>query len=252
MAINRGARASSHPTPSHFMATLFPHTHPLHVPHKHTLAQGSFGRSSIVRPPILSLFVRPIVRPIVHGSFVRSSDRSIVRPFVRPNNLFPVVMLSRFRSIVHRSFIVPINRSSFVHSPYSSFFHIIFVLPLCCRNSDRSFVWSFDRSFVRPNNFFPLPLCCRNSDCSFIRSFDRPSFVHSSYSSFIVLPDNFCPAVMLPKFRSFVRPIIRSFVRSFIVPIHRSSFVHTNYSPSLFIVTIHHRYYSSMISMATF
>jgi hypothetical protein len=49
---------------------------------------------------------------------------------------------------------------------------------------------------------------------------------------------------MLPKFRSFVRPIIRSFVRSFIVPIHHSSFVHTNYSPSLFIVTIHHRYYS--------
>jgi hypothetical protein len=77
---------------------------------------------------------------------------------------------------------------------------------------------------------------------------------------------------MLPKFRSFVRPIIRSFVRSFIVPIHRSSFVHSSYSsfivrsydysPSLFtitihhyysltlftIVTIHHRYYSSMIS----
>jgi hypothetical protein len=49
---------------------------------------------------------------------------------------------------------------------------------------------------------------------------------------------------MLPKFRSFVRPIIRSFVRSFIVPIHRSSFVHTNYSPLLFTVTIHHCYYS--------
>jgi hypothetical protein len=80
---------------------------------------------------------------------------------------------------------------------------------------------------------------------------------------------------MLPKFRSFVRPIIRSFIRSFIVhihrsfivTIHRSSFVHTNYSPSLFIVTIHHlyysltlfiiitihhRYYSSMIPMVTF
>jgi hypothetical protein len=57
---------------------------------------------------------------------------------------------------------------------------------------------------------------------------------------------------MLPKFRSFVRPIIRSFVRSFIVPIHHSSFVHTNYSPSLFIVTIHHRYYSSMISIINF
>jgi hypothetical protein len=58
---------------------------------------------------------------------------------------------------------------------------------------------------------------------------------------------------MLPKFRSFVRPIIRSLVRSFIVPIHcssfvhRSSFVHTtihhHYAPLLFIITIH-RYYS--------
>jgi hypothetical protein len=111
MAINRGARASSHPTPSHFMATLFsPPTHPLHVPHKHTLAQGSFGRSSIVRPPILSLFVRSFVR-----SFDRSSDRSwFVRPIVR----------------------------SFVRS----FVQIIFFLSLCCRNSDRSFVRSFDRS----------------------------------------------------------------------------------------------------------
>jgi hypothetical protein len=68
---------------------------------------------------------------------------------------------------------------------------------------------------------------------------------------------------MLPKFRSFVRLIIRSFVRSFIVPIHRSSFVHSSYSsfivhrsfirtihyhysPLLFIVTIH-RYYSSSL-----
>jgi hypothetical protein len=67
----------------------------------------------IVRPPVLSLFVRSsdrsIVRPIVHGSFVCSSDRSIVRPFVRPNNLFPAVMLPKFRSFVRstiRSFIV--------------------------------------------------------------------------------------------------------------------------------------------------
>jgi hypothetical protein len=124
MAINRGARASSHPTPSHFMGTLSPHTHPLHVPHKHTLAQGSFGRSSIVRPPVLSLFVRSsdhsIVRPIVHGSFVRS------------------------------------------------FVQIIFFMPLCCRNSDRSFVRSFNRSSDR--SWFVRP---------FVRSFDR-SFVRSS------------------------------------------------------------------------
>jgi hypothetical protein len=71
---------------------------------------------------------------------------------------------------------------------------------------------------------------------------------------------------MLPKFRSFVRLIIRSFVRSFIVPIHRSSFVHRHYSsfivrsydysPSLFTITIHHpslftiaihRYYSLVL-----
>jgi hypothetical protein len=60
---------------------------------------------------------------------------------------------------------------------------------------------------------------------------------------------------MLPKFRSFVRPIIRSFVRSFIVPvhrsfivtIHRSLFVHTNYSPSLFIDTIQYHYYSFLL-----
>jgi hypothetical protein len=69
---------------------------------------------------------------------------------------------------------------------------------------------------------------------------------------------------MLPKFRSFVRPIIRSFVRSFIQIIFflslccrnsdrlfvrsfdRSSFVHSSYSLLLFIVTIH-RYYSSLL-----
>ena len=50
---------------------------------------------------------------------------------------------------------------------------------------------------------------------------------------------------MLPKFRSFVRLIIRSFVRSFIVPIHRSFIrtIHYHYSPLLFTITIH-RYYS--------
>jgi hypothetical protein len=81
---------------------------PLHLPHKHTLAQGSFGRSSIVRRPVLSLFVR---------SSDRSSVRPIVRSFVRPNNLFPAVMLPKFRSFV-RSII-----RSFVHSSYSSFVH---------------------------------------------------------------------------------------------------------------------------------
>jgi hypothetical protein len=52
------------------------------------------------------------------------------------------------------------------------------------RSSVRPIVRSFVRSFVQII-FFP-PLCCQNSDCSFVRSFDRSSFVHSSYSSFIV------------------------------------------------------------------
>jgi hypothetical protein len=161
MAINRGARASSHPTPSHFMATLStpPHTRPLplHFPHKHTLAQGSFGRSSIVRPPVLSLFVRSsdrsIVRLIVHGSFVRLIVRSFVRSFVR----------------------------------------IIFFLPLCCRNSDRSFV----------------------------RSFDRSSFVHSSYSSFV---HRHYSSFIVRSYELFTITIHRHYsLLLFIVTIHRSS-----------------------------
>jgi hypothetical protein len=79
---------------------------------------------------------------------------------------------------------------------------------------------------------------------------------------------------MLPKFRSFVRPIIRSFVRSFAqiifscryaaeIPIVRSSdysivrpFVHSSYSSfivrsyKLFTITIHH-YYSLLLFSVT-
>jgi hypothetical protein len=162
MAINRGARASSHPTPSHFMATLFPPTPTSCSTQAHTstrIVRSFFDRSS----PVLSLFIRSSDR----SWFVRPFVRSFVRSFVQII-FFPTVMLPKFWSFDH----------SIVHSPYSSFSQIIFVLPLCYRNSDRSFVRSFDRSFVR-------------------------SFVH---------PNNLFPAVMLPKFRSFVRSIIRSFI----------------------------------------
>jgi hypothetical protein len=154
MAINRGARASSHPTPSHFMATLSPpHTPTPCSTQAHTstrIVRSFFDRSS----PVLSLFVRSsdrsIVRPIVHGSFVRSSDRSIVRPFVRPNNLFPAVMLPKFRSFVR-----PIVHGSFV------------------RSSDRSIV----RPFVRPNNLFPAVMLPKFR--SFVRSIIRSFIVRS-------------------------------------------------------------------------
>jgi hypothetical protein len=56
---------------------------------------------------------------------VRSSDRSIVRPFVRPNNPFPAVMLPKFRSFVRsiiRSFIV---RSEFLFNVHRSFIRTI-------------------------------------------------------------------------------------------------------------------------------
>jgi hypothetical protein len=67
---------------------------------------------------------------------------------------------------------------------------------------------------------------------------------------------------MLSKFRSSVRPIIRSFVRSFIVPIHCSSFVHRHYSsfivrsydysPLLFIIiTILRLYSPSLLFIVT-
>jgi hypothetical protein len=68
------------------------------------------------------------------------------------------------------------------------------------RSSDRSIVRSFVRSFVQI--IFFLPLCCRNSNRSFIRSFDRSSFVHSSYSSFIVRSSS-----LFTVHRSFIRTI---------------------------------------------
>jgi hypothetical protein len=138
---------------------------------------------------------------------VRSSDRSIVRSFVRPNNLFPAVMLPKFWSFVRsfdRSSFVHSSYSSFVHSPYSSFFQIIFVLPLCYRNSDRSFV----RPFVHSS---------------------YSSFVHHHYSSFIRTIHHHYSTLI------------------FIITIHRyysSSLlfiddIYNIFSSSLFIVTIH-------------
>jgi hypothetical protein len=136
------------------MSTLSPPHMPTPCPTQaHTSTR--IVRSSIVRPPVLSLFVR---------SSNHSSDHSwLVRPFVCPNNLCSAVMRPKFRSFVR-----PIIRS-FVRS----FVQIIFVQSLCCRKSDRSFVRSFDRSFVH------------RSYSSFVHS-PYSSFVHSPYSSFIV------------------------------------------------------------------
>jgi hypothetical protein len=68
------------------------------------------------------------------------------------------------------------------------------------RSSVRPIVRLFICSFVQI--IFFLSLCCRNSDRLFVRSFDRSSFVHSSYSSFIVRSSS-----LFTVHRSFIRTI---------------------------------------------
>jgi hypothetical protein len=133
LPINKGARASPQATPSHFMATHFPpHSHS----HSHT---STMIVQSFIRSFVHLFIVCSFIRPIVLGSFVHP----IVRLFVRPNNLCSTIMLPKVRSFVVRSFIRSFDCSSV---------QIIFVQPLCCRNSDRSlFVRSSDRSIVRPS-----------------------------------------------------------------------------------------------------
>jgi hypothetical protein len=138
------------------------------------------------------------------------------------------------------------DRSWFVRPIVRSFVQIIFVQPLCCRNSYRLFVRSFDRSSVHSSYssfvhspyssfvqiIFVQPLCCRNFDRSFVRSFDRSSV--RSYFLFIV-------------HRSFIR-LLTSTIQ------HRT--IHRHYSSLLlfiddiyryfFVVTIQ-SYYSSLL-----
>jgi hypothetical protein len=106
-------------------------------------------------------------------------------------------MLPKFwsfvRSIIRsfvRSFIVPIHRSSFAHSPYSSFVRsfvqIIFVQPLCCRNFDRSFVRSFDRSSVRSYFLFIV----HRSFIRLLTSTIQHRTIHRHYSSLLLFIDD--------------------------------------------------------------
>jgi hypothetical protein len=77
---------------------------------------------------------------------VRSSDRSIVRPFVRPNNLFPVVMLPKFRLFV-RSF----DRSSFVHTTIHHYY-----LPLLFTVTFTVTIYRYYLSLLFTVTFLPL------------------------------------------------------------------------------------------------
>jgi hypothetical protein len=106
------------------------------------------------------------------------------------------------------------------------------------RSSVRSIVRSFVRSFVQI--IFFLSLCCRNSDRPFVRSFDRSSFVHSSYSSFIIRSSSLFTVTI---YRHYL-PLL------FTVTIYRHYFtvtIYRYYLPSLFTVTIYRHYFSVTI-----
>jgi hypothetical protein len=125
-------------------------------------------------------------------------------------------------------------RSSFrpiVRSFVRSFVQIIFFRPLCCRNSDRSFVRSFDRS----------------SDRSFVRSFDRSSFVQSSYSSFIVRSYDYSPSLFtVTIYRHYLPSLFTVTIYRHYLPLLFTVTIYRHYSLLLFTITIHH-YYSSVI-----
>jgi hypothetical protein len=132
--------------------------------------------------------------------FVLLSDRSIVRP------------------IVHGSFV-----------------QIIFVLPLCCRFSDRSFVRSFDRSFIVPIHRSFIVTIHR----SFIRLFIDT--IHYHYYSSMLFTD----AIHHRYYSSSLLFIDDIYGTFFAVSIHR-------YYSSLLIIdhpiTPHFNYSSIMLS----
>jgi hypothetical protein len=189
-------------------------------------------RSSVC--PIVRSFVRSSVQIILFlplccrnsdHSFVRSFDRSsnrswFVRPFVRPNNLFPAVMLPKFRSFVR-----PIVWS--------------FVRSFMVRSSVRPIV----RSFVQI--IFFLPLCCQNSDRSFVQSLDRSSFVQSSYSSFIVRSYDYSPSL----FYRYYLPLLFTvtFYRYYLPLLFYRHYLPLLFTVTIFTVTIYHHYFTVTI-----
>jgi hypothetical protein len=105
------------------------------------------------------------------------------------------------------------------------------------RSSVRPTVRSFVRSFVQI--IFFLPLCCRNSDRPFVRSFDRSSFVQNSYSSFIVRSYELFTITILPLL--FTITIYRYFL-----PLLFTVTIYRYYLPLLF-----YRYYLRLLFTVT-
>jgi hypothetical protein len=102
----------------------------------------------------------------------------------------------------------------------------------------RSFVRPIVRSFVRSfvQIIFFLPLCCRNSDRSFVRSFDRSSFVHSSYPSFIVRSYELFTITI---YRDYLPLLFTVTIYRYFLPLLFTVTFYRYYLPLLFTVTIH-------------
>jgi hypothetical protein len=105
------------------------------------------------------------------------------------------------------------------------------------RPSVRPIVRSFVRSFVQIILF--MPLCCQNSDRSFVRSLDRSSFIQSSYSSFIVRSYDYSPSL-------FYCYYLSSLFYRYYLPSLFTVTIYCYYLPSLFTVTIY-RHYSPLL-----
>jgi hypothetical protein len=122
------------------------------------------------------------------------------------------------------------------------------------RSSVRPFVRSFVRSFVQI--IFFLPLCCRNSDRPFVRSFDCSSFVHSSYSSFIVRSSSlftitiyrhYLPSLFtITIYRYYLPSLFTITIYRYYLPLLFTVTIYRHSLPSLFTVTIYH-YYSPLL-----
>jgi hypothetical protein len=138
--------------PKPFHGNSLPPSLPL--PHKHNTSTRiirSFIRSFV------HLFIVLFIRLIIHGSFVRSFVRSFVQIFFVQS----LCCRNSDRSFV-RSFIIPIHRSSFVHTNYSSFVHS-----------------TIHRSLVRT-----IHQIVHSHYSSFIQTIHRSSFIHTDYSSY--------------------------------------------------------------------
>jgi hypothetical protein len=166
-----------------------------------------------------------IVRPIVHGSFVRSSDRSIVRSFVQIILFLPLCCQNSDRSFV-RSF----DRSSFVHSSYSSFIvrsSSLFTITIYHHYLPLLFTVTFYRlPLLFTVTFYRLPLL-------FTVTFYRLPLLFT-----VTIYCYFLPLLFTVTFYRYFLPLL------FTVTFYR--YFYCYYLPLLFTVTIHH-YYSSII-----